>query len=106
MSSATFCVKLVILPHTPTIGKNRVYADFWRKEEFYPIPDQDIFNRFVSLSTKQTPLALNGDWSMKYVSEVQGCVSDRYVAKVEESGEMKRFGKLAVVTSDEEKGSD
>lgn len=39
-----------------------VYTDFWVAEQLCAIPEQDICNKVVNSSTKETQLNLNGDW--------------------------------------------
>lgn len=48
---------------------------------------------------KRTHLALNEEWFSKYTSKALGNVSECYVAKIKESREIVRLGKLATVIS-------
>lgn len=80
-----------------------MYSDFLEENQFYAAPDQDIFIRFVSPSKEETHLALNGDWSRKYVGDELGRVSDFYVSKVVESREIEVLVNTTVNITDEKR---
>lgn len=66
--------------------------------------DKDIFKNFASPSTKETHLALSGDFFRKYVGVALWRVSDWYDAKSIDNGEIELLRKPAVIISDEEEG--
>lgn len=78
-----------------------VYANGCVGEQFCSAPNQDISDRFVSLSPKETHVALIGDWLREYVSVALGRVRDCYVSRVLESGEIELLEKPTVTISDE-----
>lgn len=85
------------------IGNIRVYADFWVQEQFCATLEQDVFNKFVSLFSKETQLTLNGDWLHTYVGDGIEGVNVYYVAKILTTGEIQRLEKrTAVISADEQ----
>lgn len=84
--------------------KDNIHASEKRfvEEQFSMKTEQNISNRLVGSSTKQTHLDLNGDWFKKYGRGTLGRVSDYHSAQIVDSVDIKVHEKPVVATSDEE----